>query len=343
MVKQSAAQVPLRVPSMRGRDESHSIDADGKRKCCPTLKVVGAAARIPSAALADAPVRRNRVPAVPSTPKRVGGWNAAWQPRHGSSGTTPDEDSREAREHLRHSPSGKGRGNSIGHRSHSAGPSHHAQRQASDMVTVGLSRMYSSPQAVTSAPENGLTDDDLLLLCGIKPGSSKALWYTTLRAQLEARALATSTEYSDRGDSATSTRPKTGVDPSSSSSHLPMHGADASSEPLVLPTELLLLTEPSGPNADTMAASRSAAQQIERISRTHSGEEEAERVDEGDGASSIYTRSPSLCSERVANAIAVQGTPSVVPLVPLQKLRLSPNQLTQMRVSVLSLQTLADL
>ncbi|AYU82614.1 hypothetical protein, conserved [Leishmania donovani] len=343
MVKQSAAQVPLRVPSTRVRNESHSINADGKQTCCPSLKVIGAAARKPSAALADAPLRRKRVPAVPTTPKRAGGWNAPWQPRRGSSGITPDEDSRKAREHLRHSPPGKRRGNSIGHRSHSAGASRHAQRPASDMVTVGLPRMHSSPQAVTSVHENGLTSDDLLLLCGVKPGSSKALWYTTMRAQLEARALATAAEQSDRGDSATSNRPRTGVGSSSSSSHSLTRRADASSEPLVLPTALLLLTEPSDLNAHTMGAPESAAQQKGKIPRTRSGEDDAEKVEEDDGASSLGTRSTSLCSEKVANASVTQGAPNAVPLVPLKKLRLSPKQLTQMRVSVLSLQALADL
>ncbi|CAG9582154.1 conserved hypothetical protein [Leishmania major strain Friedlin] len=343
MVKQPAAQVLLRVPSTRVRNKSHAIDADRKHTCCPGLKVVGAAARKPSAALADAPLRCKRVPAVPTTPKGAGGWNAPWQPRRGSSGVTPDEDSREAREHLRHSPPDKKRGNSIEHRSHSAGPSRHAQHPASDKVTVGLPRMHSSPQAVPSVHENGLTGDDLLLLCGVKPGSSKALWYTTMRAQLEARALAMRAEKSDRGDSATSNRPRTGVGSSSLSSHSPMHRAEASPEPLVLPTALLLLAEPSDLNARTMGASKSAAQPIGKIPRTRSGEDEAEKVEADDGASSLGTRSTSLCSEKVANTSVMQAAPNAAPLVPLKRLRLSPKQLTQMRVSVLSLQALVDL
>ncbi|TPP40159.1 hypothetical protein CGC21_26565 [Leishmania donovani] len=211
------------------------------------------------------------------------------------------------------------------------------------LASISGTRRLVSDEAVTSVHENGLTSDDLLLLCGVKPGSSKALWYTTMRAQLEARALATAAEQSDRGDSATSNRPRTGVGSSSSSSHSLTRRADASSEPLVLPTALLLLTEPSDLNAHTMGAPESAAQQKGKIPRTRSGEDDAEKVEEDDGASSLGTRSTSLCSEKVANASVTQGAPNAVPLVPLKKLRLSPKQLTQMRVSVLSLQALADL
>ncbi|GET92342.1 hypothetical protein, conserved [Leishmania tarentolae] len=343
MVKQTSRQLPLRLPSRQARNESHSIDSDRKHKCFSSLRVVGAPAGQPSPALADAQLRRKYVPTVPTTPRRAKGYTSAWNLGHGCFGTTPDNDGNGAREHLQHWPSSKGQGNNIEHRSYSAGVSPDAQRPANDMLTSGLQRRSTSLQVVASVSENELSSDDVLLLCGVKPGSSKALWYTTMRAQLEARALATSTEHSDRGDSATRNGATTRVG-SSSSSNLPAHRADPSSEPLLLPMELLLLADLSELNSHHAKESNSVAHQVQRLSRSFSGEGDTEDGEEEDeGASSLGDRSISICSEKEASTSVRQGTFNAAPQASLKNLRLSPKQLTQMRVVVLSLRRLADL
>ncbi|KAG5491702.1 hypothetical protein JIQ42_01608 [Leishmania sp. Namibia] len=346
MVKHNLTQVPVRVPSTRARTGLHSVDAARNRKCFPSLAVIGAAAGDSSTALADEASRCRRPPAVPTTPKRAEGWISARQLRRGSSGSAADENIRRARERRLRLPSVNARGNNVGERDDNAGPSHQSRRPMSAMATVGLPREHSLPLEAAPVPADGLTSEDLLLLCGVQPGTSKALWYTTMRAQLEARVLASPAEYSGNGDTATAKGSKSGeATPLLVHSQAPH--ANACSEPLVLPSKLFLLTESSDLNPlwnpPEKAAARSATGQRERVPPTNSIDCGAEGAKEGDddGDSSFGTRYASLSSRSVSNASARKAPPNALPWPSLKKLQLSPQQRQQMYVSVLSLKALS--
>ncbi|CAJ1022737.1 hypothetical protein, conserved [Leishmania lindenbergi] len=348
MVRQSPPHMPPRVPSARAPSKFECVDAARNRIQCLGLKAVGAATGNHSAVQADPASRRRHLPAVPTIPKRAGGRSAVRQLKLGSSASTTNENLRGAHERRRHLPPGKARSNSVGDRIQNPGPSYHTQLSASTVVTLELPRTHSTPHTVTPMLADGLTGDDLLLLCGVNPGSSKAIWYTTMRAQLEARVLAMSVDQSHRGDDAIANVPRP-EEASLSSLHFPAHRTDAASEPLVLPTEVLQLKEPPGvdavPSEHSTAATRSVTPQAEKVPSVSSSEDNTEEVkedDEDDGTSSIGTRATSFSSEKAANALE-QGQANALLLTSLKKFRFSPKQLEQMHVNVLSLQALVGL
>ncbi|KAG5468319.1 hypothetical protein LSCM1_02299 [Leishmania martiniquensis] len=348
MVRQHLSQVLVRTPPTRARAESHSIDSAPGGEHFPGFAVIGAAAGDSSAVIADEASRCKRVPALPTTPKRAKGWNAAGQLRRGSSGSSAVANLRRARVRYARLPSVRARGNSVGERSDNAHPLHQSRRPMSATVTCGLPRMHSVPCEAVPTPGDGLTSEDLLLLCGVQPGSSKALWYTTMRAQLEARALVSTAEHGDRIDATTAKKLKPGATPPLSS-NLQATRANPCSEPLVLPSKLFWLTGPSERNPlwnlHKKAAALPVARQTEKVASASSSDDSAGEVKEDeredDGASSLGTRSTSLSSEKVSKASSRKGPPNAPPLPSLKKLRLSPKQRQQLHVSVLSLQALA--
>ncbi|KPI87068.1 hypothetical protein ABL78_3830 [Leptomonas seymouri] len=103
-------------------------------------------------------------------------------------------------------------------------------------------------KAMKPEEEAELTTEEIMLLCGVQPGSSKALWFTSMRSQLESRATDTAGHLAETEDLCTSpaasrrahtmTPPSAGV--SCPTGHTSIHSAvPCQYSPLQVPEELL--------------------------------------------------------------------------------------------------------
>ncbi|KAG5494011.1 hypothetical protein JKF63_01844 [Porcisia hertigi] len=342
MLKRSSPPAPLRVPSQRTRNKLVTA-VEQRKNSLQSLGLVGAAIDTPSAGPSAPAFHLKRVPGGLASPKRAGARNAARHLGPGSPGYTPDKQTRGARKPWPHPPSGKVRPNSVEGPRQSARFSRPRQLSANAVVRAELSHQCPKAPEVAPMPTDEVTDEDLLLLCGVQPGTSKALWYSTMRAQLAARALAIAAE---ENDPRVAGRLRNEVRSSSPMSRSPVHQCDAVCAPLALPSALFELSEPPDSNtswnARPAATARPAAQPLDESPPTTSGSDDAEEggknEEEGGHSNCVSGRSTRFGPEKSADASARPGGPPIASRTPfLKRLRIHPETLQKMRVTVLSL------